>query len=145
MRDPRSDPTTEPGLLAGLGRDMEPLERAMAIQRRCASVGFDWNAPQGAREKVSEELAELDAAMASGDQVAVAAELGDLLLAVTNLARLLGVDPAGALHEALDRFQARFALVEAHVRASGRNLHQVDLETLEGYWQAAKRNLHGRE
>ena len=86
----------------------------------------------------------MDEAIAEGDPEAIRSEVGDLILAVTNLARLLDVEPSEALQDALDRFQERFALVEDQVHASGRTLQQVDLETLEAYWQAAKRTIGGR-
>ena len=144
-RNPAPSLDDGPGrLLDGLDRSLPALERAMAVQRRCASVGFDWNDPAGARAKVDEELAELDEAIAEGDPEAIRSEVGDLILAVTNLARLLDVEPSEALQDALDRFQERFALVEDQVHASGRTLQQVDLETLEAYWQAAKRTIGGR-
>jgi tetrapyrrole methylase family protein/MazG family protein/ATP diphosphatase len=110
------------------------LARAAKLGRRAARIGFDWPDAGGARAKVDEELAELDAARAGGAQARIAAELGDVLLAVTNLARHLAVDPEAALRAANARFASRFAHVERRARASG----ATDAATLESYWQEAK-------
>ena len=110
------------------------LSRAAKIGRRAARIGFDWPDSTGARAKVVEELAELDAAQASGDRAARAHELGDLLLAATSLARHLDIDPEAALRAANVRFATRFRHVETRARASGAS----DVPTLETYWQEAK-------
>ena len=129
------------GLLAHIDRNQGPLARAMEIQRRCASVGFDWNDPSGARKKVFEEIAELDEAVDLGIRERMDSEVGDVILAVLNWARLLGSDPTQALDGALDRFEARFRLLEERVRRSGKSLQQASLEELEAAWQAAKMRL----
>ena len=110
------------------------LNRAAKIGRRAARIGFDWPDASGARAKVAEELAELDAAQANGERAAIEHELGDLLLAVTSLARHLDIDPEAALRAANARFATRFRHVEARARASGAS----DVPTLESYWQEAK-------
>jgi ATP diphosphatase len=122
------------GVLAGVPRALPALPRAAKLGARAARIGFDWPDPEGPRAKIDEELAELDAARAAGDEAALAHELGDLLLAITSLARHLGVDPEGALRAANGRFEARFAHVERRAAASGAR----DVETLESYWQEAK-------
>ena len=110
------------------------LARAAKLGRRAARIGFDWPDAGGAREKVQEELAELDAARAEGAKDAIEHELGDLLLAITSLARHLEVDPEAALRAANGRFAARFQHVERRARVSGAS----DVATLESYWQEAK-------
>jgi ATP diphosphatase len=121
-------------VMDGVPRALPALTRAHKLNERAARIGFDWPDVNGPRAKVDEELAELDAARAAGSAQQVAHELGDLLLAVTSLARHLGVDPETALRAANGRFESRFAHVERRARASGAR----DVETLESYWQEAK-------
>jgi len=112
-----------------------------------AEVGFDWPGVEGSRAKVGEELQELDEAMASRDSAAVRHELGDLLFAIVNLARHLGVDPEEALRLSGDRFAGRFAHVEGRVREvhgdwprndKGKPTQGLSLEELDAYWEEAK-------
>jgi nucleoside triphosphate diphosphatase len=121
-------------VMDGVPRALPALTRAHKLNERAARIGFDWPDVAGPRAKVDEELEELDAARASGSADAIAHELGDLLLAVTSLARHLGVDPEAALRAANRRFESRFAHVERRARASGAR----DVDTLETYWQEAK-------
>lgn len=125
-------------LLRGLDRSMGALERALQMQERCAQVGFDWNEPAGALDKLAEELEELATAIEQRDPEAVSSEMGDVILAATNAARLLGVDAEEALHRALDRFQKRFGEIERTLESRGQRPEQMDLETLEALWQQAK-------
>jgi len=92
-------------------------------------------------EKLREELGELEAALASGDRDAAAAELGDLIYAATSLARHLGVVAEDALQRAADRFAARFRHMEAALAAEQRDVHGTAAAELEVLWQAAKRAL----
>ncbi|WP_076069387.1 nucleoside triphosphate pyrophosphohydrolase [Sphingomonas montana] len=99
-----------PGALAGVAQALPALLRATKLQKRAARVGFDWPDPRGAREKISEELAEVEAATDPDHQ---AEEVGDLLFAVVNWARHLGIDPEAALRNANGKFERRFAAMEA--------------------------------
>ena len=110
------------------------LSRAAKLGRRARRIGFDWPDAAGARDKVAEELAELDAARETGQKQAIEHELGDLLLAITSLARHLEVDPEAALRSANGRFVSRFQHVERRARLSGAS----DVPTLESYWREAK-------
>jgi ATP diphosphatase len=114
------------------------LTRATKLGRRAGRVGFDWPDPSGPRAKVDEELHELDEAIASGDRQRVAAELGDVLFALANLARHLDVDPEQCARGANLRFESRFSAVERRVRESGRPFDAHTIDELEAYWQAAK-------
>jgi MazG family protein len=127
------------GALAGIPHHLPALMRAAKAGKRAASMGFDWPDHQGARLKIAEELAELDAAIGEQDRGAIEHELGDLLLASVNLARHLGVDPETALRRANGRFESRFGYVEAQV-AAGR---PSSLSDLEAYWEEAKRQERG--
>jgi tetrapyrrole methylase family protein/MazG family protein/ATP diphosphatase len=110
------------------------LARAAKLGRRAARIGFDWPDASGPRAKIDEEIAELDAAIASADAAAIEHELGDALLAITNLARHLAVDPEQALRAANRRFETRFRHVERRAAASGASAPAE----LERYWDEAK-------
>lgn len=134
------------GMLGSIPRTMPALARAQRITEKVARVGFDWPSSEGARAKVNEELAELDAAAAaaaadSGAQATVEEELGDLLLAVVNLARHLDVDAEAALSKALGKFSERFGRVEQTVeqRHGGwPERERLSPRSLDRYWNEAK-------
>jgi ATP diphosphatase len=119
--------------LAGVALALPALKRAEKIQRRAARVGFDWPDPSGARAKIDEELAELEAAATAEER---SAELGDLLFSVVNYARHLDIDPEAALRAATSRFESRFRKVE---EISDGPLTDLDIDALEALWQRAKR------
>jgi tetrapyrrole methylase family protein/MazG family protein/ATP diphosphatase len=108
--------------------------RAVKLTKRAARLGFDWPDADGVLEKVDEELAELREARASGDVRAIEHEFGDVLFALANLGRHLGVDPETALRGANQRFDRRFRHVERRSGETGAR----DLETLDAYWREAK-------
>lgn len=126
------------GVLSGLAHGLDPLTRAHRIQERVAGVGFDWDDYQGAWDKVEEELAEVRDALGTGDQESVEEELGDLLFAVVNLARLTGAHATMALDEANRKFRRRFEALEALARARGIRLQEAGLEVLDGLWDELK-------
>ena len=107
------------------------------IQRKAASVGFDWDDVDGALPKITEELDELQAAMASAIDRDIEDELGDLLFAVVNVARHLDIDPETALR-ASAKFRTRFEQVEAQASAQGRDLSTMTLAELDVLWDQAK-------
>ena len=121
-------------VLDGVPLALPALVRAVKLGRRAARLGFDWPDARGARTKLDEELAELDAAAAATDRAAIVAEFGDVLLALCNLARHLDVDAESALRAANARFERRFRHVEGRRRMSG----EGDPATLESYWAEAK-------
>jgi tetrapyrrole methylase family protein/MazG family protein len=112
------------------------LARADKLQRRAATVGFDWDEAAPVRDKVREEIDELRGAL--GDDAATQAELGDLLFAVVNLARHLDVDPELALRQANARFATRFRAMEEAAAAAGSSLGNLPAERLEELWEGAK-------
>ena len=119
-----------------VARSLPALWRAEKVQKKAAKVGFDWPDVSGAMEKVTEETAELSAAMAGdGD---VTEELGDLLFAVVNAARFLKVDPEDALHAAIDKFSARFRRVEEAAAAQGRRMEDMTLAEMDRLWDEVK-------
>ncbi len=119
-------------------RDLPALAEAQELGRRAAQVGFDWGEAAAAWPKVAEEAKELEAAMAAGDLAAAEDELGDLLFAVVNTARLLGLDAELGLYRTNAKFRRRFAAIEDAARTAGRDLNALGLDAMEAAWQAAK-------
>ncbi len=133
----------ERGLLGGVPRSLPALTRAQRVGEKVERVGFDWPDARGSRAKVTEELGELDQAIASGDTQAIEDEMGDVLFALVNLSRHVKVDAEGALRRTIDKFTRRFAHVESRVKtvhggwgAGGEK--NLPLETLDTYWEEAK-------
>jgi MazG family protein len=117
------------------------LTRAAKLQRRAARVGFDWPEATQILDKIIEEIAELKQEMAEGaGQERVEDELGDLLFAVVNLGRYLGLDSEAALRHANAKFERRFRAIEDSFASRGRRLDETSLEEMEAAWQAAKRD-----
>ena len=127
-------------MLDGVPRNLPALVEAEKISKKAAAVGFEWPDVSGVLDKLQEEAAELARARASGDQEHVAAEIGDLLFTLVNLARFLNVDPEQALRNTNSRFRKRFASIESEIDAAGEQLDQVPLERLEELWQQAKQH-----
>lgn len=126
------------GALEGIPKSLPALLAALRMGDKASRVGFDWPDASGPREKLTEELSELDEAIASGDREAMVHELGDVLFSVVNLARKHGLDPEDSLARANRRFAGRFAVVERNATANGSQLDQHSLEQLEAWWQEAK-------
>jgi tetrapyrrole methylase family protein/MazG family protein/ATP diphosphatase len=132
------------GILAGVPRSLPALVRAQRIGEKVSRVGFDWPDSRGSMEKVREEIGELERAIASGDAKHQEEELGDVLFALVNLARHLDVDAEGALRRTIDKFTTRFAHVEKRVKEEhggwgDTGEDKLPLETLDTYWEEAKR------
>jgi len=134
-------------LVDGLPADLPSLHRAFRLQDRAAGVGFDWPDASGAAEKVEEELAEVREELARGAQPSphgvpderLEEELGDLLFAVVNLSRKLGVHPSLALDKANVKFATRFQGIERLARERGIDVRSAGLEVLDGLWEEVKR------
>lgn len=122
------------GTLDGVALGLPALLRAEKLQKRAARVGFDWPDAAGARAKVDEELVEVETAP---DADARAEEIGDLLFAVVNWARKLGVEPEAALRAANAKFERRFRAMES---AAGERFLALDLDAKEALWQAVKQD-----
>jgi MazG family protein len=129
-------------LLSGVPRSMPALLRAYEMASRAATVGFDWTTPDDVVAKIHEELGEIAAVRTDGGRVeALEDELGDLLFAVSNYARKLGVEPEAALRRASDKFQARFTAMETRAAADGRRLADRTLDEQNALWDAVKRDV----
>jgi ATP diphosphatase len=124
------------GLLADVPLNLPSLSRAAKLQKRAASVGFDWEDVYGPIAKVREELLEVEAELDSGDQQALEEELGDLLFAVVNIARYQKIDPEQALRLANQKFEQRFHYIETH---AGKPLSESTIDEMNFLWDEAKR------
>jgi nucleoside triphosphate diphosphatase len=132
-------------LLGGIPATLPALLRAYQIGLRAASVGFDWERPGDVVTKIQEEVEELREVVGSGatiDKDRAEEEMGDLLFAIANLARKLGVEPETALRKANDKFSARFGALERSVVESGKRMREMTLEELESEWRRVKRREH---
>ncbi|HVY57702.1 MAG TPA: nucleoside triphosphate pyrophosphohydrolase [Xanthobacteraceae bacterium] len=134
----RGEPQQASGALAGVPRHLPALARALKLQQKAGAVGFDWNDPLAVLAKIREEAAEIEDEIARGDRGAAREEVGDLMFAVVNLARHLGVDPEGALRGANVKFERRFGAVEAALAARGSSPEKSTLAEMDALWDAAK-------
>ena len=129
------------GILADIPLNMPALSRALKIQKRASSVGFDWSSLPPVLAKVDEELQEVRDALASGDQAAISEELGDLLFATVNVARHLKVNPETALRAANIKFSERLQAVEQQARQQNVALSDCTEAQLDAMWNVAKQML----
>jgi ATP diphosphatase len=125
-------------LLSGIKAGQPALTRAMELQRKASSVGFDWNDPRAVLAKIREEADEIEAALDRGDARELAEETGDLLFALVNLARHVGADPETALRGTNAKFERRFSYIERALAAQGRSLEDASLAEMDALWNAAK-------
>ena len=132
-RAAKGDAADHAGALDGVALGLPALLRAEKLQKRAARTGFDWPDPSGARAKIDEELAEVEAA---ANPAEIEEEIGDLLFAVVNWARKLGVDPEAALRGASGKFEKRFKAMEME---AGEMFEGLDLDAKEALWLEAKR------
>ena len=136
-RRPLAEPA-EKSLLSGVKAGQPALTRAMELQRKAASVGFDWNDPRAVLHKIREEADEIEAALDRGDAGELADETGDLLFALVNLARHTGIDPELALRRTNAKFERRFGYIEHTLAARGRSLQSASLAEMDALWNEAK-------
>jgi nucleoside triphosphate diphosphatase len=134
----RQQEITPPSLLSGLKPGQPALTRAMELQRKASSVGFDWNDPRAVLRKIREEADEIEAALDSNDADELTSETGDLLFALVNLARHVGADPDLALRTTNAKFERRFGYIEQALTAQGRTLDSASLEEMDALWDEAK-------
>jgi ATP diphosphatase len=127
-----------PSLLSNVKAGQPALTRAMELQRKASTVGFDWNDPRAVLRKIREEADEIEAALDHGDSEEMAAETGDLMFALVNLARHVGANPEMALRGANAKFERRFAYIEQALAAKGRKPDGASLEEMDALWNEAK-------
>src|SRR3978361_188278 len=136
-RRPAED-TTHKSLLSGVKAGQPALIRAMELQRKASTVGFDWNDPRAVLHKIREEADEIEAALDSADADKLEDETGDLLFALVNLARHVGADPDLALRRTNAKFERRFYYIERALAAQGRSLEGASLDEMDALWNEAK-------
>jgi tetrapyrrole methylase family protein/MazG family protein len=132
--------TNDRSAIAGVPRSMPALLRAHRLGEKAAGVGFDWRDACGVLDKVREEQGELEAAIESGDSRAAEAELGDLLYALTSLARHLRINAEDALARAGDRFSWRFRRMEEELAKAGRDIRKTTAAEMDALWEEIKRS-----
>jgi MazG family protein len=137
----RSTQATPKTLLSGLPAPLPALLRTYQIGLRAASVGFDWHRADDVIDKIEEEVGELREVVAGDqpiDRERAEEEMGDLLFAIANLSRQLGIEPETALRKANRKFTTRFTAMERAIQESGRLMRDMPLEELEREWQLVK-------
>ena len=127
-------------VLRGLARSLPSLLRAYEIGTRAAAVGFDWARAADVVDKIEEEVAELRSAVAGEGHARREEEMGDLLFALANLSRKLGIEPESALRKANEKFTRRFEALEDRLHAQGRSVHDATLDEMEREWQEIKKS-----
>ena len=136
----RKGASADEGALAGVPVALPALTRALKLQAKASKVGFDWNDPRAVLRKIREEADEIEAELdrAERDDAATAAEVGDLLFAVVNLARHLRADPEAVLRQTNRKFERRFAAIERALAAQGKTPLEATLAEMEALWNEAK-------
>jgi MazG family protein len=119
------------------------LTRAQKIQKRAGQVGFDWRDAESAMDKVAEETREVAEALAEPGRARVAEEIGDLLFAVVNVARLSGIDAETALRDATTKFERRFRQMERMLADAGTSPRASSLAEMDAAWERVKREERG--
>lgn len=127
-------------ILGGIPAEFPSLLRAAKLSKKAARAGFDWLRTDQVLEKVDEEIAELKEAIAGGDPARMEHELGDVFFTLVNLARFLGLNAEVAMVGANARFERRFREMEKIAAESGCSIDQADMETLDRYWEEAKKS-----
>jgi ATP diphosphatase len=126
------------GALAGVPVGLPALTRALKLQQKASKVGFDWNDPMAVLAKIREEADEIETAIRSDERRQAAAEVGDLLFAVVNLARHLDADPEGVLRATNAKFERRFGAIERTLAERGKSPEDSTLGEMDALWNAAK-------
>ncbi|MET0599655.1 MAG: nucleoside triphosphate pyrophosphohydrolase [Mesorhizobium sp.] len=126
------------GHLDGVPVALPALTRALKLQEKAAEVGFDWKDAAPILDKIEEEIGEMRHALASGERGAIRDEFGDVLFALVNLGRHLGLDAEAALRGTNDKFRTRLSHVERTLSARGSSLEAATLDEMEALWQQAK-------
>jgi ATP diphosphatase len=127
------------GFLDGIPPAMPALVHALKLQQKAAQVGFDWKEAEPILDKIDEEIGELREAVADGDRNAVTGEFGDVLFALVNYGRHLGIDAETALRQTNEKFRSRFHVVEQRLGEAGKSLDAATLDEMESLWQQAKK------
>ena len=125
-------------VVSGIPRSAPALVKAFRFGEKAGGVGFDWISAADVLEKVNEEIGEITSELKSNSPSGLESEIGDLLFAVSSLARKLEINPEQALNKTLDKFADRFRYIEKKVKQSGKSFDDFSLDELEAWWQEAK-------
>jgi len=125
-------------VISGIPKSAPALVKAFRFGEKAAGVGFDWEKASDVMDKVKEEIGELETELKANDTDKLENEIGDLLFALSSLARKLDINPEQALNRTLDKFSRRFGYIEKKVKESGKTFDSYTLDELEQWWQEAK-------
>tara|TARA_B100000989_G_scaffold298625_1_gene288808 strand:+ start:926 stop:1699 length:774 start_codon:yes stop_codon:yes gene_type:complete len=130
------------GILINIPKSIPPMVKAMRIQEKVKSVGFDWDKKEEVIEKVYEEIKELEEELNVSNQKKVKEELGDLIFSIINMARFINIDPEEALESTNIKFINRFQYMEEKITKDKKNLKEMSLDEMNKYWNSSKK-IHG--
>ena len=125
-------------VINGIPKSAPALIKAFRFGEKAAGVGFDWKDAAEVMDKIREETAEIETELSDGNKEKLESEIGDLLFAISSLARKCDINPEQALNKTLEKFQKRFNYIEEKVRRSGKTFDDFTLDELEAFWQQAK-------
>lgn len=125
-------------IVSNIPHTLPALQKAGKVQRKVATVGFDWKHIKDVMNKVDEEFKEVKAAIKKNKTAEINEEIGDLLFAIANLSRFLGIEPENALHETINKFIIRFRKVEKLLAKKGKNIEECTLAEMERAWNRCK-------
>ena len=125
-------------VLGGVPKSLPPLVKAFRMQEKASGVGFDWESAGQVWDKVIEELDELKDEVDKGEDGRLEEEFGDLLFALVNYSRFIGINPEDALEKTNVKFKRRFQYLEEHAREDGKALYDMSLAEMDVYWEQAK-------
>lgn len=131
--------TVKKTVLGGVPTSLPALLKAYRMQEKARGVGFDWEHREQVWEKVQEELQEFKDELDNGDALKQEEEFGDLLFSLVNYARFAGINPEDALERTNKKFMRRFNYLEKRVQEEGKNLGEMTLDEMDGYWEEAKK------
>lgn len=138
-REDRGKPEPE-SILDGIPRHLPALMRAKDLQKKASKVGFDWEDEEGILDKIEEELSEMHEALRSGDDAELKDEIGDVMFAITNLARHRKIDPEDALNGCNRKFKRRFRSIERALEERGKTPSESTLMEMDALWDESKKD-----
>ena len=127
------------GILEGIAKNLPSLQRSQKIQKRVASVGFDWPDTKGVFKKIKEELKELEEAVDANSKEFIQEEIGDLYMIITNLSEKLGIDSEESLRKSNVKFEKRFNYIEKELGKENIKVSEMDLDELNTLWDDSKK------
>ncbi len=127
-------------VLSGVPQSLPAVVKALRLQEKAKQIGFEWDTREQVMDKVEEEMAELQEALAQQNQSEVEAEFGDVMFSLVNYARFIGVDPENALEKTNKKFKARFEAMESLAQQQGKKLQDMRLEEMDDLWNEIKSN-----